>query len=118
MPPIPLPNPPSTSYFPSPSASPEEIRTYIFQVLTTKHGFTPEEAEGVASKWTVMRGADFREIVDWTGIPSKLRELFGTAVASVLGESVTEDWWQSNEGAWAYCMCPYCIALRLLDTAK
>ena len=106
MPPIPLPNPFSTRYFPPTSAGPEEIRRYIIQILATKHDVPVPEAEGIASKWTVERGDVFREIVDWTGwnsVGNGARELLGESVSGSLLSGIMEDWWHSSEGATVYC---------------
>lgn len=51
---------PISPSLPPRSASSTEVREYIKDLLTTKHGLTPQYATEVADKWKVLRGWSLR----------------------------------------------------------
>jgi hypothetical protein len=45
---------------PDETATPDQIRDFLVQLLTTKRGISVEHAQSIASKWTISGGKELR----------------------------------------------------------
>ncbi|KAI9930800.1 hypothetical protein MW887_011558 [Aspergillus wentii] len=99
---LPLFNIPST--FPSSTATPNEVRTYLAQVLASKHDTNPDYANETANKWVLGRGSHLHKATQDDFIST-----FGREVGGYLYSSVQED---ISSGA-----PPVCTVLALIFLA-
>lgn len=65
-------SPSDRGLLPSAEASPDEVRDFISKILRNKRGLSHEEAQCVATLWTIGRG---RELRSYT--PSIYLDIFG-----------------------------------------
>ncbi|KAE8146125.1 hypothetical protein BDV25DRAFT_144003 [Aspergillus avenaceus] len=88
---------------PAQSASPEEVRRYIIQTLTSKHLTDEKFAEESARSWRVGRGVELHD-----ADLAYFQAIFGVDVGLCLFRSVAEDqnevWEKSPLGKFSFCV--------------
>lgn len=87
---------------PSGSASVEEVRRYIAQVLESEHGAASDNANGISDKWQLGNGSIFRD----TNLQD-LEEIFGInagiCVFQCRRKGEDAEWCRSFEGICIRC---------------
>lgn len=91
-----------SSTCPSSTATPNEVRAYLVQVLIIKHNATADYANKVAKKWGLGRGLDLRRMRR-----SDFQNWFGHADGYYLFDSVQEDI-RSNPNKTPFGFIAYC----------
>lgn len=77
--------------FPDKSASPNQIRSFLAQLLVTKHDMSADEAQAVAESWKMGRGSHFLEANYDT-----FKRVFGEAIGPYLYRTV----WDMDDELW------------------
>jgi hypothetical protein len=62
----------TSNTLPEETATPEQIREFLLQLLITKRGISTEHASRIASKWTISSGKELRNFP-----PAMFTEIFG-----------------------------------------
>lgn len=87
---------------PDRSASPEQVRIYIIQTLTSKHKTSHTFAEEAARSWRLGRGSELHDAT-----LQYLQDIFGVDIGLCLFRSIREDrdevWQQSYVGVIYTC---------------
>ncbi|KAL4785969.1 hypothetical protein BJX76DRAFT_322681 [Aspergillus varians] len=76
---------------PDPSATPEEVRSYLTHILTTKYTTDPEFAKEASASWKIGRGAELH-----SGNLAYFQQIFGNEVGFCLFQTVLE----ARQKAW------------------
>lgn len=71
---------------PARASSPDDVRRYIVEVLTTRYDVSADVASENARRWRIGRGHEF---LDASG--TVLRDIFGAELGYILEQNVAED---------------------------
>ncbi|KAE8381885.1 hypothetical protein BDV26DRAFT_56313 [Aspergillus bertholletiae] len=106
--------------FPPASAGPNAVRTYISDILVSKHDASLNFANEVASRWQLGRPNDLRHAA-----PRTFDGIFGSDIGSFLYRTVQEDireqWYSSTAGvvnSWVLLLSIMSSALFLIRATR
>ncbi|OJJ37978.1 hypothetical protein ASPWEDRAFT_171430 [Aspergillus wentii DTO 134E9] len=111
---LPLFNIPST--FPSSTATPNEVRTYLGLVLASKHDTNPDYANEIANKWVLGRGSHLHKATRDDFITTFGREVGGYLYSSVQ-EDISSSWYHHLYCFFSHWAPPVCTVLALIFLA-